>query len=266
MTITVTAGGGATGTTAPAPTLPASPQAGDLHVLFIVGKPYTLTRNVPSGWTLITGTDGVNGSVASGTRVGSVSWAAYYRYWQSGDSDPVISWTSGFPTEALIIRFRPTSGYTIDTPVGAKGSDVSSGTGYSATMDANPGITAGDVLAHFTGTPSEIATFSSPTITATGATIGTVTLQNQVNTTTGADGSAGVATAPVSSGTASAAPVCGWTLGSASTGGGACVRIRETASGGWANIAEIDSVPAAEIAEFVESAVATISEIDSVAV
>lgn len=267
MAITIAVTAWSAGSTAPTPTLPASPQAGDLHVLFIVGKPYTLTRNVPSGWTLITGTDGTNGSVASGTRVGSVSWAAYYRYWQSGDGNPTISWTSGFPTEAVIIRFRPDSGYTIDTPVGAKGSDTSSGTGYSATMDANPGLTAGDVIAHFTGTPNELATFASPTITATGATIGTVTLQNQIATTTGADGSAALATAPVSSGTASAAAVCGWTLGAASTGGGALVRIRETAAG-WANIAKINDVATSSFGKVGHDGLALldVAKVDDVAV
>jgi len=264
--ITITAGAWAAGSTAPAPTLPASPQAGDVHILFIGGKPYDLTRNAPSGWTLITGTDGTNGTTASATQVGSVSWAAYYRVWQSGDSDPTISWTSGFPTEAVIVRLRPASGYTIDTPVGAKGNDTSSGTGYSATMDANPGITIDDVLIHCTVTPNDLATFSSPTITATGITVGTITLQNQVATTTGADGSAALATAPVAYGTASAAPVCGWTLGAASTGGGSLVRIRQTASGGWTHIAKINGIDVAHIAKINGVAVAHIAKVNGVAV
>lgn len=265
-TITVTAGTWAVGSTAPAPALPASPQAGDVHVLFICGKPYSLTRNTPSGWTLITGTDGTNGTVASATQVGSVSWATYYRVWQSGDSDPTISWTSGFPTEAVIVRLRPASGYTIDTPVGAKGNDTSSGTGYSATIDANPGITIDDVLLSFTATPSDAATFSSPTITATGITANPITLQNQVATTTGADGSAALATAPVAYGTASAAPVCGWTLGAASTGGGSLVRIRQTLSGGWSNIAKINNITSASVAKIQNIAVASIAKVNNIAV
>jgi hypothetical protein len=267
MAISIAVTAWSASSTSPTPTLPASPQAGDLHVLFIVGKPYNLTRNTPSGWTLISGSDGTNGTTASGTQVGSVSWAAYYRYWQSGDGNPSISWTSGFPTEAVIIRFRPDSGYTIDTPVGAKGSDTSSGTGYSATMSTDPGLAAGDVVAHFTGTPNNLAVFSSPTISATGVIFGTVTLQNKIETTTGADGSAALATAPVSSGTSSAAAVCGWTLGAASTGGGSLVRIRETAAG-WANIASINGVDTSTLDKIGHDGLALldVAEFDGVAV
>jgi len=266
--ITITAGAWAAGSTAPAPTLPASPQAGDVHILFIGGKPYDLTRNAPSGWTLITGTDGTNGSTASGTQVGSVAWAAYYRVWQSGDSNPTISWTGGFPTMAVIHRLRPASGYTIGTPAGTKGQDTSSGTGYSATMSADPGITTGDVLIHYTVTPNNLATFASPTITATSATIGTVTENpaSEITTTTGADGSASAATATVTSGTATAAPVCAWTLGAASTGGSAFVRIRQSASAGWANISKINGVTATSVAKVNGIDVANISKVNGVSV
>jgi hypothetical protein len=233
MAITITAGAWASGSTACAPGLPATPQAGDVHVIFITGKPYTTVINTLAGWTAITGTDGTNGTVANATDAGSVHWAAFYRYWQSGDSSaPSFSITSGNTTLGVAIRFRPTGGYTIDTPVGCKGFDVSSGTGYSATMDADPGITVGDAIVNFTGLPGNNATFGSPTITATGATIGTVTEDpaTEGTTATGLDSEASSATATCTAGTSSAAPVVGWTLSVAQTGGGALVRIRETIS------------------------------------
>ena len=231
MAITRTAGAWVNGSTTCAPALPATPQAGDLHVIYIGGKPYSITIVELAGWTLITGTDGQNGTVASGTDVGSVRWAAFYRYWQSGDSGtPTFTVTGGNVVLGVAVRFRPTAGSTINTPAGCKGYDNTSGTDYSATMDANPGITTADVLNNFTTIAGNNSTFGTPTMTATGATIGAVTENpaTEGTTTTGNDLEASASTAVVSSGSATAAPVVGWTLSVAQTGGGAFVRIRET--------------------------------------
>ena len=233
MAITRTAGAWASGSTTCAPGLPATPQAGDLHVIYIGSKPYSATINTLAGWTLIAGTNGSNGTVANNTDVGSVVWAAFYRYWVAEDTaSPSFSITNGNVTLGLCVRFRPTSGYRINTPVGCKGSDNTSGTGFSLTMDANPGITTADVLSTFSTIAGDNSTFGTPTITATGATIGTVTESpaTEGTSTTGYDLEASASTAVVSSGDASAAPVVGWTLSVAQTGGGAFVRIRETAS------------------------------------
>jgi hypothetical protein len=204
-----------------------------LHVIYIGFKPYSAGIGAPAGWTLITGTNGSNGTVANNTDVGSVRWEAHYRYWVAGDTaSPSFSITSGNVTLGLCVRFRPSSGYRINTPVGCKGWDNTSGTDYLATMDANPGITTADVLNVFTTIAGDNSTFGTPTITATGATIGAVTESpaTEGTTNTGYDLEASASTAVVSSGDASAAPVVGWTLSVAQTGGGAFVRIRETAS------------------------------------
>lgn len=232
MAITITAGAWAAGTTANAAALPATPQAGDLHVKFCHAKPYNATLVDLAGWTPITGSNGTNGTVANGTDVGSIIWKAWYRYWQSGDTaTPSFTVTTGNTNLGVIIRFRPTAGATIDVPAACKGFDVTSGTGYSATMDADPGITVNDAIVNFTGLPGNNATFASPTITATGATLGTVTEDPATEGTTagGLDCEASSATCFCTAGTSSAAPVVGWTLSVAQTGGGCLVRIRETA-------------------------------------
>jgi len=232
MAITITAGAWAAGSTAPAPALPASPQAGDVHVLFIGCKPYTATINTPSGWTLITNTNGTNGTVANGTDVGSVAVAAFYRVWQSGDANPTISITSGNTALACIHRFRPTAGSTIDTPVGEKGSDTTSGTGFSCTMGSDIGITAGDAVVGYSYLPGNNATFATPTLSATGVTFGTVTENPATEgaTATGLDCEASACTALPSAGPSSAAAVVGWTLSVAQTGMSNLIRIRETAA------------------------------------
>ena len=231
MTIALRAAGAwAAGSTAPAPTIPAGTTTGDIMLLYVGCKPYSATINTPSGWTLITGTDGQNGTVASGVDVGSVRWAIVYRLWLSGDANPTISVTSGNVSLAVIISFSKTLS-SWATPAGAKGSDTSSGTAFSLTMDANPGITLDDMLVTFATIAGNNATFGTPTLTATGATIGTVTESpaTEGSTATGNDLESSASQALCTAGTATAAPVVGWTLSVAQTGGGALARLRETA-------------------------------------
>jgi len=228
------------GSTANAAPLPATPQAGDLHIKFCAAKPYNATLVDLAGWTPITGTNGSNGTVANGTDVGSVVWKAWYRYWVAGDSaTPSFAVTTGNTNLGVIVRFRPTAGSTIDTPVGAKGFDVTSGTGYSATMDAAIEIAINDILDNFTFLPGNNSTFGTPTITATGATLGTVT-ENPVtegSSATGLDCEASASTCICTAGSSSSAAVVGWTLSVAQTGGGCFIRIRETAGASSSDIA-----------------------------
>lgn len=230
MAITITAGAWAAGTTGVTAVLPASPQAGDLHVMFVGSKPYTGTISTPAGWTLITNTNGTNGTTANGTDVGSVKVSAFYKYWVSGDGNPTASIASGDTALGVIHRFRPTAGSTIDTPVGQKGIDTTSGTAFSCTMGADIGITVGDALAAYSYLPGNNSTFGTPTITATGLTVGTVTENPATEGTTagGLDCEASSSTALPTAGTSSAAAVVGWTLSVAQTGMSNLIRVRET--------------------------------------
>src|SRR3990170_26440 len=127
MAITRLAAAWTAGTTANAAPLPASPQAGDLHIKFCGAKPYNAVHADLTGWTKITACNGSNGTVANSTDLGSVVWAAFYRYWQSGDTaTPSFTVTTGNTNLGVMVRFRPTAGSTIDTPVGAKGFDNTS--------------------------------------------------------------------------------------------------------------------------------------------
>lgn len=232
MAITITAGAWQFGSTSVPATLPVgTPQAGDVHVLFVGCKPYSATINTPSGWTPITNTDGTNGTVANSTDLGSVCVASFYRVWQSGDGNPTVSITSGNTALACIHRFRPTSGSTIDTPVGEKGSDTTSGTAFSCTMGSDIGITAGDAVVGYSYLPGNNSTFASPTLSAAGVTFGTVTENpaTEGSTATGLDCEASACTALPSAGPSSGAATVGWTLSVAQTGMSNLIRIRETA-------------------------------------
>lgn len=229
MTITITAGAWAAGSTAPAPALPASPQAGDVHVLFIGCKPSAATINTPSGWTAIPNTNGTNGVVANGVDVGSVAVAAFYRRWVSGDANPTISITLGNVALAVIHRFRPTTGFSILTPVGEKGSDNTSDTAFSCTMGSDIDIKIDDAVVGYSYIAGDSATFGTPTLSATGVTFGTVTEApaTEGTTTTGNDAEASAMTAIPTAGRSSAAAVVGWTLSAAQTGMSNLIRVRE---------------------------------------
>ena len=224
------AGAWAAGSTAPAPTIPASTAAGDMMLLHIVCKPFSATINTPSGWLLVTGTDGTNGSVASGTDTGSVQQKTFYRFWLSGDANPSISITSGNVSLAVIKSFsKSIVGSFWAIPTGAKGSDTSSGTGFSLTMDLDPGIITNDMLDAVSVIAGDNSTFGTPTMTATSATLNAVTESpgTEGSTLTGNDLEATAGHTLCTAGPATAAPVVGWTLSAAQTGGGAITRLRE---------------------------------------
>jgi len=232
MAIGITAGSWVSSGTSLTVTLPASPQAGDKHVIFVGCKPYNTTINNLSGWNRLTGAGGSNGTVASGTDVGSVIWEVFWRDWQSGDGNPTLSLTGVNVALHCSWRIRPTAGgSTLDTPVGCKGQDTSSDITYSATMNSNPGITANDLILNMTVIAGNNSSFTLPTITATGTTLvaATESPATEGNTSTGNDLGASGSYASCTAGDASAAPVIGWTLGVAQTGGGALARFRETA-------------------------------------
>ncbi len=208
--------------------LPTGNAAGDVNIIFVGCKPFNADIVVPAGWELIPGSDGANGSTASGIDTGSVLWKSFYRFWRSGDAAVTVTVTSGNVALGYMGGFSKAAGkeWLI---AAAKGSDTTSGTGFSLTMDANPGITNGDFLVTGSVIAGDNSTFGTPTLTAASATIGAVTERPATEGTTalGNDLEASASTASCTAGTATAAPVVGWTLSVAQTGGGNIIRLRE---------------------------------------
>lgn len=204
-----------------------------MMMLSIGCKPFGTTSTAPAGWTLIPEATGQNGTTNSGIDSGSVRWFTYWRAWVSGDAAPTLSLAGGNVALAVIRAYSKTLASWVPL-VGCSGSDTTSGTGFSLTMDANPGIVTNDMLVTMAVIAGDNSTFGTPTITATGATIGAVTESPATEGTTalGNDLEASASHALCTAGTASAAPVVGWTLSVAQTGGGSLVRLREAAFGG----------------------------------
>lgn len=99
------------------PNIPGSPAAGDRMFLFVANKDYADTFSVSSGWTAI-GSEYADGTVNSGNGVGSVRVQAWYRDWQSGDTDPTVTpFNSSDGGTAIIQLWQKDSGETWDTPL-----------------------------------------------------------------------------------------------------------------------------------------------------
>jgi hypothetical protein len=229
-----TAGAWAAGTTSVAPALPASSGAGDIMILFVGCKPYNASIGTPTGWTLLSAGSGANGTTGSGIDSGSVLWATFYREWQTGDAAPTVTITSGNVSLGCINGFTKGATECWATPLAGKGSDTTSGTGYSITSDVNMGIKSGDYVLHGSVIAGNNSTFGTPTLTATSATMAASTESpaTEGSTANGNDLEASCAYANCTAGTSSAAPVGGWTLSVAQTGGGSITRLRVRTCGG----------------------------------
>jgi hypothetical protein len=92
----------------------------------------------------------------------------------------------------------------------------------------NVGIIAGDYVLNGSVIAGDNSSFGTPTLTATGCTFTGITESpaTEGNSNTGNDLGASAFYAFCSVGPSSAAPVAGWTLGVAQTGGGSVTRLR----------------------------------------
>lgn len=143
--------------------IPTTPIAGDRMFLFASWKDFSVTVTDPDGWTPI-GTEFTDGSTSASSGLGSVKVMAWYRDWQSGDTDPTIDWSAN-PTEghAVITVWRKTSSMTWDTPLNATGA-MTSWTTSSQVSEASStvDITASSVVMGLVGIRDDSAVMTRP--------------------------------------------------------------------------------------------------------
>ena len=213
----------------------AGASAGDMMICIGACKAFSVTTSINNGWTKI-GTEFHDSSnTAAGVDVGSMSVSAFYKEHTGSESNPTVAHSaspscSGF----LIMVFQKGGGETWNTPVFVGGGDNSAGTGYSTTCNADPGVTTGDAIAHWSAWGTDAATPCSTHITAsqTGITFTeTEDPATDPETTTGGDMGMCVKRATVS-GTSSAAPVLAGTIAASIVGSSGFVRLRVTAAAG----------------------------------
>jgi len=207
------------------PAMPASIVAGNLLILHTAYKyPATTTLNTPSGWTQLA-------TVASGTGTGidagEIGQAVYYKVAAGSDAAPTFSQTGNDSSAWTVFQFSCDAGKVWDI-ASTTGSDTTAGTAISITGAANPGLIAGDVVLMMMACNTDLATYGTHALAATGATFGAITERSDYGWTTGQDGNRWAGECSVSTGPASAAPVFTSTAtASVSNNNGIFMRLRE---------------------------------------
>lgn len=183
-----------------------------------------------AGWSRLG--EFVDGSVNSGSGTGSVYQAVFWKIATSSSEPGGVNFAvATSPNICVVLAFTKGAGEVWKTPVLVQKA-TNSATSISVTMNSNPGITAGDVgvVVHTTRDDSALTV---PSWSATGLTLGSVVEfpATAIATATSNDMAGDVAYRPVTSGTASAAPVVTGTQAAAETGVSAFIRLRvETAA------------------------------------
>jgi hypothetical protein len=215
---------GSTSATIPYPTGIA---AGNLLVMVVFTK-YATPPTLPSGWQNITNGQGTSSAGANGAQSGTLYMTVFVRVADGTESgNVVVSVPGGTTSWGYILRYTKAAGKYWDIAA-TNGQDTNKTAPWSATAAANPGITAGDLMLAVSGTIQIPSGHSAEAMTATGVTFGTMTERIDARAVTGGMGFIVLSEHPVSSGTASAAPVFTMTAASADFGVTVFVRLRET--------------------------------------
>jgi hypothetical protein len=225
--------------TAPAPSYPTGITAGDMLFCFLISKYGTVTT--PSGWTLLSNAQFTGGSSAARlTDSGDATFTCFIKEadgTETGTLTLAVASTTGASAAAIIGRASKTAGMNWDSAAcGAAYNGAADP--ISVTADSNPGITSGDLLIFGYGNNGDqfAVVAGSPSVAATGATIGSTANVQTIGSTTGQDVEAYIGTAAVTAGTASAAPVLtcditGTVTAESPKGGAVILRLREVSTG-----------------------------------
>lgn len=101
---------------APTVTLAGSPAAGDRYYIWSAWKNFATTASMTAAWTEVT--EFTEGSTTAGNGTGSMKVACWYRDWQSGDGDPVLTYSTATNLLAGIVYqlWQKGAGETFRTP------------------------------------------------------------------------------------------------------------------------------------------------------
>lgn len=202
----------------------------------------------PSGWTL--GLSKQGGSGSSGVDSGLVYATIFYKIADGGETGNLtVSDGSVNAMRCVMMRYTKDNTKTWLTPAFVGGASNTPGTSWSATMDSDVGITAGDYVVVGSAMNCDTVTWTLEALSATGVVFGTMSERNDGSTASGDDLGQLVCEFPITSGTSSAAAVFTAT-GSATVGAngpaGATVlcRLREGAVQARTTFAEQGTVAA----------------------
>jgi hypothetical protein len=190
--------------------------------LVVSDKLGTTTPTTPSGWTSLYTVSA--GSGADGADSGAIRVTVYRK-----DTDAAGTETSSTTQSVTITSGNSALGQIFVVPIasgkrlvtaGSDASDTTVDTSYSASAPSDLGLTVDDLLLTVTAINTDVATFSSESVSATGVSAwGTLANYTDVSTTTGNDQALVVCSRVVTTGTATAGPVFTMTASSSNTNG-----------------------------------------------
>ncbi len=210
------------------PTVPTGTAAGDLVVITLASKyDDAVLVTFPTGWTDLGAA--ANTGRSTGVDSGNMRCRAFYKVWQAGDTMPTLDPTPNNVSTVKATTWRKTlANWDVNGEIVV---DNITGSPLEFTASSTLGLAAGDQLQVDMVLNGDVATWLTTTISATGATFGTMsTSAADASSTSGTDIRMRSVYRPVTSGTATAAPLVSTPLGAATTntvGVGLMLRIRE---------------------------------------
>jgi hypothetical protein len=221
------------GTTTVSVAYPTSVGAGDALILPDCGWPSSAGVNALSGWTVAQQAGGTGTAVDAHT----TTQAQFHKEAAGGETGPVSVGRGGTPTGQLGVMARYTKTAAAWAAIAtASGSDSTHGADRSittGTIDLAPG----DMLAIGVAVDTDAGlTITSPTISATGITFGTLTRRTSgIGVSTGEDGNVDLWDVPVTAGTGTVAVTFSFTTATTQCGPIVITRLREGSSGATVN-------------------------------
>lgn len=206
------------------------PRPGDLMIASIAIRPAASTVNTPSGWTLLDNREGTDGG-AEGADTGSVRKYWFYKVATGSEGTANQTFTENGTTSVWngsIMQVRSSTG-TYDLSAGG-GSINGDTTTWGGTLDADIGLTAGDLVILSTAVNGDLSNASAQNITATGvSTKSTVYEHGEFTSTTGNDIEQTLSSTLIWSGTNTVTPTTTHTKSAAASGVSSAIRIRQGA-------------------------------------
>lgn len=141
-------------------TLVGTPAAGDRYFMFSSWKDFSVTASISTdgGWTEIT--EFADGSVSSGANVGSVKVAAWWRDWQSGDSNPQIDYSAAISISSrCMFLLQKGASDSWDSPLFATAAWPSSSS-QTVSASSTTAVPSGGIVLAMIGIRDDSATFT----------------------------------------------------------------------------------------------------------
>lgn len=210
------------GSSSVAPTVHGSALTGDLSILDVVVKPYSVSLPTISGWTKVI--DTTSGTTASGADTGSVRFGRYVATSATAGATVSVSLSGGNTAAATLSVWRASG--SIDV-AHTSGSDTTQGGAFAATGAGGIDVASGDWVVQGVGINSDTARADLfPVAGMSGATLGSESSRADVQVTTGDDCRLSLKSVPVTAGSSSSAPSTSYTTGSCA-GSVGWTRLRE---------------------------------------